>query len=1082
MNFERVPKRAVFTLVLAFFCREAEQFDRYMERVCNHVIDVITKFNGTFGLVAWLSADNKVKICSSMNLGIGVDFIPPLLKAFRAHAPRLQEKSTFMLMPEIVGPIWGHGDSGMARKDSQGCWNKKAAINRILDDMHGKYSLAAIFLFQGNAKPYHGSYPRNHAGLMTVAKSLLHHFSTSDNVWVNPSLPCDPVLKRLAEECEKSEFPVRKRRRTTQPARRRGEHTGEDIIHDTGTYAWYCNQLKSGKNTPPHALFRTENSMHFALLDARASGSKMTVHHQMLVEVELHLEEMRAECTCDVFRHCGANQKCVHAMYIENAGNLDRLKSMQFPERGAVVQILRNNEEPCAYYADGCFVRKQARRGYRCDTDLKYGCRHVRMVLGSLGIDQELEEELEQGISDSDYEDMDSESEESGFPRGKWIASNLQRLKIPYLYTRDLGDATAMVALHGFGSDLEASPRMWFGDTLKPEIPAEPCNCGHMYTSRNYVMDTECVVYLRHPTIARKMPCMRLECPGRNRGCDRHYIGIHDGLLRIGPAQVVELDMIMECALDLPDLGGASLTALWQKLKEKFDSFKARGMTSEQFIEVNVFRAAIYKIARCIELRFPSIEGAASSEEGTRNFMLCPICKDTPEVIIMDGTSTTIRAEACKHGSMTTLMSDIRKRRPHSMVNRCFVNAEGQARTKAKRSKFISLLLSFVDWLSPRQMTRTAFPSKTDLLKACQPWNMGPFIRWAHDTSMNNISNTKRNAIKQIFREIASPSPTTAYFTYRAAHKLQSMISQGLRTIAVRDFHAFGPVMADLLKAVCPPGASEVRLPSSWDSFISELVHRSLNIHKGDSDGGEYGLGPRIQHPRDPSILNDDFLQSGVCCGLKKIRHRPAYDCDFGSTKEEEEVLSSDKAPCRHAFHKPGKRTGGVFTCMCEHGFTYASFVIKNAEGRNEPFTFLTCYLERAPRIVIYDFACSLMDYCLNRAPNFFKDTLFLVDKFHWYNHVACARSFDIRMYREYSEVKSRTRNSQACEQINAAMKRLRFVLSKMGQEPFMLFIRLFVARCNRLKLEKIVHHRERAKRLLDNADTAVQGEQLVIM
>jgi len=347
---------------------------------------------------------------------------------------------------------------------------------------------------------------------------------------------------------------------------------------------------------------------------------------------------------------------------------------------------------------------------------------------------------------------------------------------------------------------------------------------------------------------------------------------------------------------------------------------------------------------------------------------------------------------------------------------------------------------------------------------------------------MNNISNTKRNAIKQIFREIASPSPTTAYFTYRAAHKLQSMISQGLRTIAVRDFHAFGPVMADLLKAVCPPGASEVRLPSSWDSFISELVHRSLNIHKVDYDGGEYGLGPRIQHPRDPSILNDDFLQSGMCCGLKKIRHRPAYDCDFGSTKEEEEVLSSDKAPCRHAFHKPGKRTGGVFTCMCEHGFTYASFVIKNAEGRNEPFTFLTCYLERAPRIVIYDFACSLMDYCLNRAPNFFKDTLFLVDKFHWYNHVACARSFDIRMYREYSEVKSRTRNSQACEQINAAMKRLRFVLSKMGQEPFMLFIRLFVARWNRLKLEKIVHHRERAKRLLDNADTAVQGEQLVIM
>lgn len=121
MNFERVPKRAVFTLVLAFFCREAEQFDRYMERVCNHVIDVITKFNGTFGLVAWLSADNKVKICSSMNLGIGVDFIPPLLKAFRAHAPRLQEQSTLCYAyagdcGTYLGP-WGlrHGKEGQSR-------------------------------------------------------------------------------------------------------------------------------------------------------------------------------------------------------------------------------------------------------------------------------------------------------------------------------------------------------------------------------------------------------------------------------------------------------------------------------------------------------------------------------------------------------------------------------------------------------------------------------------------------------------------------------------------------------------------------------------------------------------------------------------------------------------------------------------------------------------------------------------------------------------------------------------------------------------------------------------------------------
>ena len=139
-------------MFLPFFYREAERFYQYMERISNHVNDVITKYNGTFGLVAWLSADDKVKICSSMNLGTGVDFIPPLLQAFRAHAPRLETKSNFMLMPEIVGPIWGQGHSDSARKDSQGFWNKKAAISRIIDGIHGKYSLAAVIVLQGSVK------------------------------------------------------------------------------------------------------------------------------------------------------------------------------------------------------------------------------------------------------------------------------------------------------------------------------------------------------------------------------------------------------------------------------------------------------------------------------------------------------------------------------------------------------------------------------------------------------------------------------------------------------------------------------------------------------------------------------------------------------------------------------------------------------------------------------------------------------------------------------------------------------------------------------------------------------------------
>lgn len=42
-----------------------------------------------------------------------------------------------------------------------------------------------------------------------------------------------------------------------------------------------------------------------------------------------------------------------------------------------------------------------------------------------------------------------------------------------------------------------------------------------------------------------------------------------------------------------------------------------------------------------------------------------------------------------------------------------------------------------------------------------------------------------------------------------------------------------------------------------------------------------------------------------------------------------------------------------------------------------------------APKHVIYDNACKLQDYCLNRDPCFFQHTEFYVDRLHWDNHTS---------------------------------------------------------------------------------------------
>lgn len=40
-----------------------------------------------------------------------------------------------------------------------------------------------------------------------------------------------------------------------------------------------------------------------------------------------------------------------------------------------------------------------------------------------------------------------------------------------------------------------------------------------------------------------------------------------------------------------------------------------------------------------------------------------------------------------------------------------------------------------------------------------------------------------------------------------------------------------------------------------------------------------------------------------------------------------------------------------------------------------------------APRLIVYDNACNLHSYALNRDPVFFKNTQFLVDRLHWRDH-----------------------------------------------------------------------------------------------
>lgn len=113
---------------------------------------------------------------------------------------------------------------------------------------------------------------------------------------------------------------------------------------------------------------------------------------------------------------------------------------------------------------------------------------------------------------------------------------------------------------------------------------------------------------------------------------------------------------------------------------------------------------------------------------------------------------------------------------------------------------------------------------------------------------------------------------------------------------------------------------------------------------------------------------------------------------------------------------------------------------MESHDSLNVPFTIFRTRFSKAPETIVYDNCCNLHSYCLNRDPVFFKETKFVVDRFHWKNHTGCCVAYNISKYPKFQSV-----NSQVNEQQNSTIKRLRLQLSYMGPENFMRHCKFFL-------------------------------------
>ena len=143
----------------------------------------------------------------------------------------------------------------------------------------------------------------------------------------------------------------------------------------------------------------------------------------------------------------------------------------------------------------------------------------------------------------------------------------------------------------------------------------------------------------------------------------------------------------------------------------------------------------------------------------------------------------------------------------------------------------------------------------------------------------------------------------------------------------------------------------------------------------------------------------------------------------------------------------------------CTHSICYGFHCIPKSEGRNDVFSAMVTRWEKAPKTVIYDFACALGPYCMTREPEFFADTLFVIDAFHAGGHTKCAPAAFVKTYAALDPGLSRV-NSSAAECGNEGLGQIRKSVSYMGQKWAIIYMKIFTSVWNRIVMRKMLANR----------------------
>ena len=223
-------------------------------------------------------------------------------------------------------------------------------------------------------------------------------------------------------------------------------------------------------------------------------------------------------------------------------------------------------------------------------------------------------------------------------------------------------------------------------------------------------------------------------------------------------------------------------------------------------------------------------------------------------------------------------------------------------------------------------------------------------------------------------------------------------------------------------------------------NFVDHLLDMVIEVFEND---GPTTQVDEINNSYDPRKgLFYYFTESG-----NQLRRLPRYAMDDLGSSEVDSTCRRNVNEDRNAFVVNPSGYSSLFVWLCpDHGHVYGCHLIKQSEGRKDPFSSILKYKETAPDVIFYDFCCSLHEYCLNREPRHFRGVKFFHDAFHSYHH-KCAKTYRGKRFESYRGI-----NTSQAEQFNSYLARFRNMAVHLSQPRFMFLLQLMVHFWNKSK------------------------------